>query len=144
MRFLVLEDDLPTARGLQADLEPLGHVVSIAPSVDAAQVALQAESFGVAVLSSRLLGEASYSLVDYIRITQPGLSVIVVKDAPNQEAYALASDWVLSAPVSPLEVVQVMEYLTDISVQAVSKRPKRAFTYAGTGRMPPGQRQSLN
>lgn len=144
MRFLVLEDEKVTARGLQSDLEPLGHIVSIAPTVEAAQVALQAERFGAAILSSRLLGSASYSLVDYIRITQPEVRVILVKDTRQPVVSVLASDWVLSAPVSPLEVVQVMEYLMDRSVQAVPKRPRRPFTYAGTGGMAPGPRHSLN
>lgn len=144
MRFLVLEDDTGTAREFQGAMQPLGHVVSIAPTVEVAQVALQAEKFGVAVLSSRLLSAARYSLVDYIRITQPDLHVMVVKDTPAPEASALGADWMLNAPVSPLEVVQVMEYLMDRSVQAVSNRSKRAYTYAGTRRIGQGHRQSLN
>ena len=144
MRFLVLEDDRPTAKGLQSDLEPLGHVVSLAPTVPAAQVALQAEEFQVAVLSSRLLAEASYSLVDYIRITQPDLRVIVVKDALSQPGAVLSSDWVLDAPASPLEVVQVTEYLLDQSAQHGTKRTRRRFSYTGLPRPASGDRNLIN
>lgn len=144
MRFLVLEDDRPTAKGLQSDLEPLGHVVSLAPTVPAAQVALQAEEFQVAVLSSRLLAAASYSLVDYIRITQPELRVIVVKDALSEPGALLSSDWVLDAPVSPLEVVQVTEYLLDQSAREGSKHSRRRFTYADAPRPASGHRNLMN
>ena len=145
MRFLVLEDDRPTAQGLQSDLEPLGHIVSLAPTVSAAQVALQAEEFQVAVLSCRLLAAASYSLVDYIRITQPELRVIVVQDAVSQQPGAvLRSDWVLDAPISPLEVVQVTEYLMDQGPRQGTKRTRRRLTYAGAPRPAAGDRNFLN
>lgn len=144
MRFLVLEDEATTARKLQTELEPLGHSVSLVPNVSAAQVALQAESLDVAVLSARLLSEASYSLVDYIRITQPELRIILVKDTEREDASARASDWVLSPPVSPLEVVQVMEYLMDWGAQEIAPRDRRAFTYAGAPRPSAGTRYWLN
>ena len=70
MRLLVLEDDTTVLEVLRRDLSALGYVLSSAPSVQAAQVALRAETFDVAVLSERLLLDAELSLTDHIRASE--------------------------------------------------------------------------
>ncbi len=52
MRLLVLEDDTTVLEVLRRDLSALGYVLSSAPSVQAAQVALRAETFDVAVCAT--------------------------------------------------------------------------------------------
>ena len=143
MRLLVLEDDTTVAQALRQDLEPLGHAVSVAPNVPAAQVALQAERFDVAILSERLLDAAVYSLVDYIRITRPDLRIILVRDRADAPPSDRNVDWMVSPPVSPLEVVQVFEYLLDSGARRPAER-RRGYTYAGTPRPAAGGRNWMN
>jgi hypothetical protein len=111
--------------------------------VPAAQVALQAERFDVAILSDRLLEEAAYSLADYIRITRPDLRVILVRDRAEAPPSERNVDWVVLPPVSPLEVVQVMEYLLDSGAQRPGER-QRGYTYAGVARPAAGGRNWIN
>lgn len=140
---MVLVQDGLVGPALEQDLAPLGHSVAVVPSVETAQVALQAEQFDAVVLSARLLDEAAYSLVDYIRITRPHLRVLLIHDSSQCPDRSGSVDWLLNPPASALEIVQVLEHLRDQGVARQADR-KDSFTYAGSKVAGSGRRSWLN
>jgi DNA-binding response OmpR family regulator len=112
MRFLILDDDEDHATDLCRELEVLQHTVSVVPNVDVARVALQVQDFDIALLSEHILIHAGFSLIDYLKITQPRVCLVRIVDLPADSDFTnLQTDWTLARPVSPLELLQVAEYL---------------------------------
>ena len=111
--------------------------------MQSAQVALQAENFAVVILAAELSETAPYSLSDYLRVTRPETMVISLQDPGAPPPAEKTVDWVLQRPLSALELIQVIEYLSeDVDVQ---KRPRRgAFSYSGTARPASGGRNWVN
>ena len=150
MRLLVLEDDTTVLEVLRRDLSALGYVLSSAPSVQAAQVALRAETFDFAVLSERLLLDADLSLTDHIRASAPNVRVILYshhdglgeREAVSEgDGHTLHSpksvDWILRTPMSPLELTQVIDHLME-DVPLKENAGRGVAAYAG-GYMPMGR-----
>lgn len=112
MKFLVVDDNIDHATDLCRELEVLQHTVSVVPNVDVARVALQVQDFDIALLSEQLLADAGFSLIDYLKVTQPRVCLIrIVSSSIDSEHAGLKTDWTLSRPVSTLELLQVAEYL---------------------------------
>ena len=143
MRILLLDDDVEVGNVLRGELEPLAHSVTTAPTVESAQVALQAESFAIVILSQNILDTAAYALTDYVKIISPKTRIILLQDLAASPVSPAQADWVLHRPLSALELVQVIEYLVeDFDFRKSGKRG--SFSYTGTPRPNSGRRNWVN
>ncbi len=112
-RILLVEDEVAIRRATTAALEALGHTVSAAPELEAAQTLLKQKTFDLALVDLNLRGgHGGFVLMRFVRAEGLDLPMIVISSTTDHEdilaAFRLGVDDFVQKPVRVSELTCVV------------------------------------